>query len=255
MSEKLQQAISLIKSGDKKRGKQLLGEVIKEDPNNEAAWLWSYRLVSTPEKKQYCLKRALEINPENQQARKALVDLQQSSSPQSIQEPTAQPNASKPANAAPAANITAKSWLIAIVILLAGIFGLTREVFRTADEISLQNNGEITQGVVIDSYSTRGRRGSRTYYAVYNYQNGNGQTYQNKEDVPKAEWDAFQSSPNIQVLYNPSKPETGRIYRSANDTSVVTGMLFNFCCFGGLLLLGILLIFGYATNGKNKKEA
>ena len=38
--EKLQQAIALIKSGDKESGQKLLFEIISSDPDNEAAWLW-----------------------------------------------------------------------------------------------------------------------------------------------------------------------------------------------------------------------
>ncbi len=255
MSDKLQQAISLIKSGDKKRGKHLIGEVIKEDPENETAWLWMYNLVAQPEKKQFCLERALAINPENQKARKALANLKQSSSPQVKQQPQLPQKDDETASSVSAAKISAKSWIIAIAILIVGIFGLTREVFRTADEISLQSNGEITQGIIVDSYSVRNRRAGRTYYVAYNYQSNNGQTYQGKEDVPEAEWNNLQSNPNIQVLYLPSNPGTSRIFRSTSDMSAITGLLFNYCCFGILLLLGILLIFGYVANSKNKKAA
>ena len=38
--DKLQQAIALINSGDKKGGQNLLVDIVNSDPNNETAWLW-----------------------------------------------------------------------------------------------------------------------------------------------------------------------------------------------------------------------
>ena len=40
MDNNLQQAITLIKSGDKKGGGQLLAEIVKNEPRNINAWLW-----------------------------------------------------------------------------------------------------------------------------------------------------------------------------------------------------------------------
>lgn len=76
MSEKLQQAITLIKSGKKQDGQQLLLQIIKSEPNNEQAWLWMSVVVSE-DKRRYCLEKALSINPNNQQARQALAKLTQ----------------------------------------------------------------------------------------------------------------------------------------------------------------------------------
>jgi hypothetical protein len=39
LTDKLQQAITLVKSGDKQNGMRLLAEIIKADPRNEAARL------------------------------------------------------------------------------------------------------------------------------------------------------------------------------------------------------------------------
>ncbi|MCB8945424.1 MAG: hypothetical protein H6658_16875 [Ardenticatenaceae bacterium] len=78
MSDKLQQAISAIKSGDKKTGYRLLAEVIKANPENEEAenaWLWMAVVVKDPNKKRQCLETALDLNPNNEIAKKGLQSL------------------------------------------------------------------------------------------------------------------------------------------------------------------------------------
>jgi len=73
---KLQQAITLIKSGDKQSGGSLLAEILKAEPRNETAWLWMSSIVANDEQRHYCLKQVLTINPNNQLAKKGLVKLQ-----------------------------------------------------------------------------------------------------------------------------------------------------------------------------------
>jgi len=77
MEDDLQQAIVMIKSGDKKGGGQLLAEIVRRDPRNGNAWLWLTSCVSTSEQKIYCLKKVLEIEPNNQVALATLPKLQQ----------------------------------------------------------------------------------------------------------------------------------------------------------------------------------
>lgn len=71
-SPSLEQAIQLIRSGDKKTGGKLLAEIVKQDPRNETAWLWLAGCFDNDEKKKFCLKKALEINPDNTKAWDAL---------------------------------------------------------------------------------------------------------------------------------------------------------------------------------------
>ncbi len=75
-SEKLTAAIAAIKAGNKAAGLRLLSELVKQEPTNEAAWLWLAVCVVNVEQKRYCLVRVLSINPENAAARKALIQLQ-----------------------------------------------------------------------------------------------------------------------------------------------------------------------------------
>ncbi|MFZ5858429.1 MAG: tetratricopeptide repeat protein [Chloroflexota bacterium] len=81
MENDLQQAISLIKSGNKKGGGQLLAEIVKKDPHNINAWLWLTSCVDLNEQRIYCLKKVLEVDPNHNVARSALLKLQQSQQP------------------------------------------------------------------------------------------------------------------------------------------------------------------------------
>lgn len=77
MDTDLRQAITLIKSGDKKGGGQLLAEIVKKDPRNVNAWLWLSSCVNSNEQRIYCLKKVLEIEPNHTVAQSALSKLQQ----------------------------------------------------------------------------------------------------------------------------------------------------------------------------------
>jgi hypothetical protein len=73
----LQQAIAAIKAGNKETGKQLLFETLKAEPHNEDAWLWMTRVVGSNNDRVKCLQRVLEINPNNETAKRGLAQLQQ----------------------------------------------------------------------------------------------------------------------------------------------------------------------------------
>jgi hypothetical protein len=76
MSERLQQATVLIKSGKNQEAQQLLAKLLSDEPNNDQAWLWM-SAVAPAEKRRYCIEKALSINPNNLQARQALNRLTQ----------------------------------------------------------------------------------------------------------------------------------------------------------------------------------
>jgi hypothetical protein len=73
-------AISLIKTGDKARGANILANLLITNPNNEAAWLWLAFCADTNERKEYCLKRAMQINPNRVEVQQALNELRGSTS-------------------------------------------------------------------------------------------------------------------------------------------------------------------------------
>lgn len=51
------------------RGRELLLQSLREDPQNDMAWLWLTRTVKDRQKRLECVERALQINPQNEQAR------------------------------------------------------------------------------------------------------------------------------------------------------------------------------------------
>lgn len=67
-----EQAIALIKQGNLAEGAKILSEVIKNDPDNEQAWLWMSACVVDRGKKIYCLQRVHQINPYSAAARRGL---------------------------------------------------------------------------------------------------------------------------------------------------------------------------------------
>ena len=77
MSDKLQQAIDMIKSGNRETGGHLLAEVLKVNSDDEDAWLWMSIVTESDIYRRNCLKEVLRINPNNQQAKKDLENLLQ----------------------------------------------------------------------------------------------------------------------------------------------------------------------------------
>jgi predicted Zn-dependent protease len=71
-SEKFLRAVELYKNRDHQNATQLLAEMIKEEPNNPDAWYLLALCTNELRYKQYCLQKALEINPQHQGARAAL---------------------------------------------------------------------------------------------------------------------------------------------------------------------------------------
>jgi hypothetical protein len=79
--DKLNEAIAKAKSGDKVTAGKMLSEFVRENPSSETAWLWLSICVSPVEQKRFCLNKALSINPLNENARKALEQLDAPLSP------------------------------------------------------------------------------------------------------------------------------------------------------------------------------
>lgn len=82
MDARLQEAIARIKAGDGRRAAKLLAALLREDPKNEAAWMWLSATVSDAERQRFCLEKALEINPGNRFARDKLARLAPPLAPQ-----------------------------------------------------------------------------------------------------------------------------------------------------------------------------
>lgn len=74
----IKEAVAAIKAGDKQTGRQLLTEIIHSEPNNELAWLWMTKVVANQQQQIDCLNKVLEINPDNETAKKILAQFEQS---------------------------------------------------------------------------------------------------------------------------------------------------------------------------------
>jgi hypothetical protein len=123
----LQQAIAAIKAGDKAAGRRLLAEVIRNDPRNEAAWLWMSAVLDSDEQRRTCLERVLAINPASATARQGLARLGPISQPPLAPPDTPSPGATPPAMPPP--SLTGRAALPGWSLLIA--FGATIAVCAT----------------------------------------------------------------------------------------------------------------------------
>ena len=80
-SELIEKAITEAKSGNRTGAKKLLAQVVRKEPSNAQAWYLLSRLVEEKEQIIYCLKKVLEIMPDNSQAKARLKKLQSESTP------------------------------------------------------------------------------------------------------------------------------------------------------------------------------
>lgn len=76
VAEKMNQAIALLTEGRKGEARELLGQVVAQDAENEQAWLWMSRAASTDRQRRVCLETVLEINPDNKAATQRIAALQ-----------------------------------------------------------------------------------------------------------------------------------------------------------------------------------
>ena len=80
MTEKqLHRGIALAKAGKKPEAKRILGQVVRSNPQSFPAWLWLAGVVETEEQRRYCLEKALQLNPQNEGAQRALARIQSES--------------------------------------------------------------------------------------------------------------------------------------------------------------------------------
>ena len=77
--ELLKQADSNYQRGNRELAKKYLSDLLAAYPNEEAAWLLLAKVVEEKERKIECYKRALKINPANNETRIALTRIDSSS--------------------------------------------------------------------------------------------------------------------------------------------------------------------------------
>ncbi len=70
-----QQGIAAAKAGHKDEARALLQQAIRLEPFNEAAWMWLASVARDQRERVFALQKLLEINPDNENARRALDSL------------------------------------------------------------------------------------------------------------------------------------------------------------------------------------
>jgi hypothetical protein len=73
---KLNLAIEAARRGDRQTARKLLQEIVLVDNTHEQAWLWLASVSDSLEDKRKCLRRVLQINPNNTTARDGLAQIQ-----------------------------------------------------------------------------------------------------------------------------------------------------------------------------------
>ena len=63
ITDRLQQAIQLIKNGNRVQARDLLLDELKTDPQNLDAWLWALEVAGNEKEKRLILRKILEIDP------------------------------------------------------------------------------------------------------------------------------------------------------------------------------------------------
>jgi hypothetical protein len=67
-SQQLRTAYEAAKAGDRPRARQLVKEILKVEPNNDAAWYLNAKIAETRQMSIHCLEKVLEINPSHARA-------------------------------------------------------------------------------------------------------------------------------------------------------------------------------------------
>ena len=75
INQQLDRGIAAARRGEKAVARQMLEDVLRQDGNNELAWIWLASVVPTKRERRICLERVLQINPNNERAREALIKL------------------------------------------------------------------------------------------------------------------------------------------------------------------------------------
>lgn len=72
LERQLVAGVRAARQGNKERARELLEAVLKQDRENEQAWIWMASIVSSTREKRICLERVLKANPNNRAARAAI---------------------------------------------------------------------------------------------------------------------------------------------------------------------------------------
>jgi len=66
-------ALDAIEKGERRRAKDLLTRLLRSNKNNPDYWVWMSTVVETSKESVFCLKEALKLDPEHENARRGLI--------------------------------------------------------------------------------------------------------------------------------------------------------------------------------------
>ena len=76
-SNTLYDAIALVRAGKNDEARQLIFDIIRNDSQNEMAWMWLAETLTSDVDRMKVLKACANINPESKIARMAITKLQE----------------------------------------------------------------------------------------------------------------------------------------------------------------------------------
>ena len=233
MADKLKQAIQLIKSGDTERARQLLIEKLKADPKNDTAWVWLATVVETAELKQECLEEALQHNPHNEVARRALAAMGQPPEPLQSQPGLAAFDAveARPARV-PAGRRKVNRLALPIFLLALIVIALTYVVNR--EELAYRNNGDVINATILKlDKAADSNSAAEVCTAAYQFM-AYGALRKGSSAFSCDEWAQVEKSRMIRIEYQRSQPHLSRYYLRPNNGDTLMRAGFGL---GGLLVV------------------
>ncbi len=72
IEDALRAGIAAARAGNVKDAQVLLAKAVRENPKSEQAWFWLGTVLTEPERREYCFRRVLALNPDHVQAKERL---------------------------------------------------------------------------------------------------------------------------------------------------------------------------------------
>jgi tetratricopeptide (TPR) repeat protein len=227
-----QEAVDALREGDKARAKDLLTRLLKTDQNNPQYWIWLSAAVESTKERIYCLKTALQLDPENASAKRGLVLLggfppDETIQPFSLNRPRLWEEKLGLAGEKPKEKPTLKGFLTSPVGRLAGFGALGMAVLALiVFGLIVPNTERLTPGI----FFTAGP--SPTYTLTPTFVNATEQTPTGKgTPVPLAELLEAPHTPTPLYVNTPRQPQsidTYRVVKAAYERqdwdAVISGM-------------------------------
>ncbi|MBI9048481.1 MAG: tetratricopeptide repeat protein [Anaerolineaceae bacterium] len=171
----LKHAIELAKSGKKAEAIKLLSGILKEQPENEAAWLWMATCLKTNQQKLYCLNQALALNPQNQTTQNAIQKIKHSQrKPAEESDPPRKSTARPKSIVVPTHPVETKSekpkYLIPGIILILSIIVIFTLLLIPKAEPALPENA--IEALYLSNIDTGAQNDTQTYYILRFFEDG-----------------------------------------------------------------------------------